>query len=105
MATTKKKSTLIGKVVLVRDHRAGVLVGKLVSFDPATKTAHLKDARKVWYWSGAAAVEGIATRGLSHEKSKVSPVVASSVCMDVVQLIECATAGAEAVMTAPEWKP
>lgn len=109
MATKKQGArqaiTLAGKIVLVRDHRAGVIVGTLVSFDPATKTAHLKDARKVWYWSGAAAVEGIAVRGLSHTNSKVGPAVATSVCLDVVQLLECAKAGADSVMTAPEWKP
>lgn len=101
----KKKSGLVGKVVLVRDHRAGVLVGTLVSFDAASKTAELKNARKIWYWTGAAAVEGIAARGLSHSGSKVSPPVSTSVCMDAIQILECSMDGAESVRSAPEWKP
>lgn len=113
MATKKKKKqssgtrphALVGKTVLVRDNRAGVLVGTLVAFDAASKSAELKDARKVWYWTGAAAVEGIAARGLNHASSKVSPAVATSVCLDVIQLLECAAAGASSVRNAPEWKP
>lgn len=102
---SKKKHPLTGKVVLVRDNRAGVLVGTLLAFDGASKTASLKNARKVWYWKGAAAVEGIAARGLDQKESKVTPVVAHVECCDVVQLVLCAKEGAASVMAAPEWRP
>ena len=105
MATKKQKHALTGKTVLVRDNRAGVFVGTLVVFDGASKCATLKDARKVWFWVGAAAVEGIAARGLRHEGSKVCPVVAHVECCDVVQVVLCEKAGVASVMGAPEWKP
>ena len=101
MATKKKQK----KIVLVRDNRAGVLVGELAAFDAASKSATLMNARKIWYWTGAAAVEGIAARGLSHSGSKVTPLVSEVTCCDVVQLIVCSAEGAASVMGAPEWKP
>lgn len=100
-----KKNPDIGKVVLVRDNRAGIHVGTLVSFDAAIKTAVLKNARKVWYWYGAASCHGIAARGLNHEKSKVCPVVGRVTSCDVVEIIPCSKEGATSVMGAPEWKP
>jgi hypothetical protein len=95
----------VGKTVLVRDHRAGVHVGVLVSLDLASKSCVLRDARKVWYWSGAASCHGIAANGLSHAESKVAPVVAAVVSCDVVEIVLCSEAGAASVMGAPVWTP
>lgn len=95
----------VGKTVLIRDHRAGVLVGTLLSFDGPSKCAALSDARKIWFWKGAAAVEGIAARGLDHAGSKVGPSVVRVDCCDVVQMVLCTKEGAASVLTAPEWKP
>ena len=95
----------IGKTVLVRDHRAGVHVGVLESLDLASKSCVLRDARKVWYWSGAASVHGIAANGLDHAQSKVAPVVEAVASCDVVEIVICSEAGAASVMGAPVWTP
>lgn len=94
-----------GTKVLVRDHRAGVHVGTFESFDSAAKTCVLKDVRKVWYWSGAASVHGIAANGLSHEESKIAPYVPTVISTDVVEIVECSVTGYESVMGAPVWEP
>lgn len=107
-APKKKRSSNnpdLGRVVLVRDNRAGIHVGTLVSFEAASKTAVLKDARKVWYWSGAASCHGIAARGLDHGKSKVCPKVERVTSCDVIEIIPCSKEGAASVADAPEWKP
>ncbi len=96
---------MLGKVVLVRDQRAGVHVGTLESLDVGAKTAVLKDARKVWYWDGAASVHGIAVRGLKHKTSKVCPRVSMVVSTDVIEVVLCTADGATSVLEAPEWKP
>lgn len=101
---TKKKPMMIGKTVLVRDHRAGIHVGTLVEFDAAAKTATLTGARKVWYWFGAASCHGVAAGGLSHQQSKVGPVVALVTSCDVVEVVLCSASGAASVAGAPEWK-
>lgn len=95
----------IGKMVVVRDNRAGVHVGVLRSCDLAAKVAVLADARKVWYWEGAASCHGIAAKGLCHKGSKVAPPVSLVASTDVVEIVLCSTQGALSVMTCPEWGP
>ena len=96
---------MIGKRVIVRDNRAGVHFGTLVSFDGPSKCARLTDARKVWYWQGAASCHGLAARGLRHDGSKVCPVVATVDLLDVVEVVECSEEGAASRWGAPEWRP
>ena len=95
----------IGQIVLVRDNRAGVHVGTLVSLDLGTKTCVLAHARKVWCWSGAGSVHGIAARGINHEGSKVAPLVEAVASCDVVEVVLCTEAGASSVLGAPVWTP
>ena len=96
---------MIDTIVLIRDHRAGVYVGALAAFDAAAKTATMTGARKIWYWSGAASVDGIAVRGIDRAKSKVCAAVEQVHLLDVVQVIACTSDGAESVLGAPEWRP
>lgn len=96
-------SSLLGKVVLVRDDKAGVHVGTLESVDG--KSCVLRNARKVWYWSGAASVHGIAAKGLNQRESKICPAVDTVASFDVVEIVLCTEAGAKSVLTAPEWGP
>jgi hypothetical protein len=98
-------NAMINQVVLVRDNRAGVHVGTLVSLDLSAKTCTLTNARKVWYWEGAASCHGIAAKGLSHAGSKVAPPVPMVASTDVVEVVLCTPEGAESVMTCPEWGP
>jgi len=96
------KHHLIGKRVLVRDHKAGVYCGVLTAMDVEAGTAELRDARQVWYWTGAAATPGIAARGVG-EGSKIGPKVEAVVCCDVVQVMPMTSQAWESVMGAPEW--
>jgi len=98
-------SELIEKLVIVRDNRAGVHFGTLAAFDATSKSATLTDARKVWFWRGAASCHGLAARGLDHRESKVCPVVGRVVLLDVVEVVECSDAGASSLRECPEWKP
>jgi len=96
---------MIGQNVLIRDHKAGVHVGVLHSFDPATKTAELRGARKIWYWAGAASCHGIAARGLDTQESKIAPIVSAVISCDVVEIVAMTDQAFECVITAPEWTP
>lgn len=99
------QNELVGCVVLVRDNRAGVHVGILRELDLANKVAILAEARKVWYWEGAASCHGIAAKGLCHKGSKVAPTVPLVASTDVVEVVLCTSDGAVSVMTCPEWGP
>lgn len=99
------QNELVGCVVLVRDNRAGIHVGILRELDLANKVAILAEARKVWYWEGAASCHGIAAKGLCHKGSKVAPTVPMVASTDVVEVVLCTSEGAVSVMTCPEWGP
>ena len=47
-------NTNIGKKVLIRGNRSGVEFGELVSQNGSEVT--LKNARRIWYWDGAASL-------------------------------------------------
>ena len=98
------KALMMGKVVLVRDHHAGIHVGTLVGLDVAAKCATLTNARKVHYWTGAASCHGIAARGIK-EGSRVAPSVDAVVSCDVVEVVLCSEAGATSVLNFAEWRP
>jgi len=96
---------MIGQKVLIRDHRAGVHVGVLHSFDAAMKTAELHGARKIWYWVGAASCHGIAARGLDTVQSMIGPTVSAVISCDVVEIVAMTDQAFACVIEAPEWTP
>lgn len=62
-----KKEEKMRKVVMVRSVNAGVFYGKIYSRDGDTVV--LKNARRVWYWDGAATLSELATRGTSKPEN------------------------------------
>lgn len=53
--------TNIGKKVLIRGDRSGVEFGTLVAYDGQEVTLH--NARRIWYWDGAASLSQLAKDG------------------------------------------
>ena len=102
-------STLIGKNVIVRDNAAGVFCGTLADYKPGTDGrggfSVINNARKIHYWEGAGAVEGLAVGGLNQSTSRVTPRVSTVETTDVVQIVACEPAGYESIMTTPVWSP
>ena len=93
-----------GSYVLIRDNAAGVFVGVLCSVQLETKCWTLTAARKIHYWQGAAAVEGIATHGVG-EGSRLTPVVSEVAGCDLVQIIAVSDEAVVALKAWPEWTP
>lgn len=54
----------IGKKVIIRGDRSGVEFGTLVAQNGREVT--LKNARRIWYWSGAASLSQLAKDGTSN---------------------------------------
>ena len=63
MKAAKKttKPSLKQRYVIVRTYSAGVFAGYLVS--RKGKEVVLRDARRIWYWTGAATLSELAMRG------------------------------------------
>jgi hypothetical protein len=89
--------------VIVRTYSAGVFAGYLYSREGQVVT--LKQARRLYYWEGAASLSQMAQSGTSKPNSCKFPEAVSEVCL--LQAIEILTVTAKAqatIASVPVWK-
>ena len=81
-------SDLIGKCVIVRCNRAGVFFGELAQ--RGVREVELKNARRLWYWAGAASISQIAAEGVkSPNECKFTIPVESIILLEAIEIIPC----------------
>lgn len=73
------------KFVLIRTYSAGVHFGTLV--ERKGQEVHLKNARRLWSWSGALSLSEIASKGIDIEKSKISVLVEEIILTQAIEII------------------
>ena len=89
--------------VIVRGDHSGVFFGELK--ERSGQEVELRNARKLWFWSGAAAVEQIAKDGVKNPSGcKFTVSVDSMIITDAIQVIPCTKSAAENIMAVKEWK-
>ena len=97
---------LMGRMVIVRAHMAGVYVG-VVEAVHADGVTLAPGARQLHYWSAGGSCPQIAERGIRHEGSRVTAPSARPVILaggaGVVSVHEMTGTAWERVMGAPEW--
>lgn len=94
---------LIGKVCMVRTYSAGVFLGEVASKEG--KEVHLKNARRMWYWDGAASLSQLATEGTSKPKEcKFPAAVPDVMLMEVIEIIPASEAAIASIAAVPVWK-
>ena len=82
------------KYCIVRGDRSGVFAGTVASHNG--REVLLKNARRLWYWNGAASISQIAAEGVKFPKDcKFTVTVDELLVLDAIEIIPC-TAGAEA---------
>jgi hypothetical protein len=98
-----KKANEQQPYVIVRTYSAGVFAANLVSREG--KEAKLANARRLWYWDGAASLSQLAVEGVSKPKTcKFSMPVPTQEVTEVIEVLY-ATAAAEAnIKAVPEWR-
>jgi len=68
--------TVTGPEVIIRTYSAGVHVGVLTEpWGDVNKPVTLKNARRIWKWSGANTLNEISTKGLNRKTSRISEPV------------------------------
>jgi hypothetical protein len=96
-------SKLIGKKVIVRGDRSGVFFGTLTAKDSSEVT--LENARKLYYWSGANAIEEIALSGVNNpDNCRFTVVNAEITIMDTIQINPCTNEAINNIEKVKEWK-
>lgn len=74
-----------GKNVLIRTYSAGVHFGTLIS--RSGQEVHLKNARRLWSWSGALSLSEVANKGIDISKSKISVPVEEIILTQAIEII------------------
>jgi hypothetical protein len=93
---------MIGKVCMVRTQSAGVFSGEIVSRDG--KEFVVKNARRIWYWTGAASLSQLATEGTSSPKTCKFPVEVPEVFLtEVIEVIPMTEAAIKSIAAVPVW--
>ncbi len=93
----------IGKKVIIRGDRSGVEFGELVEQNGSVVT--LKNARRLWYWSGAASLSQLAMDGTKRPQDcKFTVTVSSITILDAVEIIPCTDKAIKSIEEVDEWK-
>ena len=85
-ATLSYPTSMKPKHVIVRTRSAGVFAGLLKSYKD--QTAVLTNARRLWYWAGAASLSQLSVDGTSNPGSCKFPVAVKEVLLpEVIEML------------------
>lgn len=94
---------LIGKTCIVRTYSAGVFLGTIAERDG--KEVTLTNARRIWYWDGAATLSQLANDGTSKPANCKFPApVAEVVLTEAIEIIPATEAAIASIAAVPVWK-
>lgn len=95
--------TNIGKKVIIRGSISGVEYGTLVSCYGSEVTLH--NARRLWFWDGAASLSQLAKDGTSKpSKCKFTVTVNSITILDAIEIIPCTDKAIQSIEDVEVWK-
>ncbi len=90
------------KYVIVRTYSAGVFAGTLESRNG--REVVLTNARRIWYWSGAASLSELAVRGTSRPNQCKFPVAVPRVeLLEVIEILDTTPEARASIEAVPEW--
>lgn len=101
--TTPIGADLIGQYCIVRTYSAGVFAGTLAARDG--KEAIVTNARRIWYWDGAASLSELATSGTKKPGECKFPAAVESVLLtEVIEILPTTESARESIVAVPVWK-
>lgn len=89
--------------VIVRTCSAGVFAGNLVSRNG--KEVELANARRLWYWAGAASLSQLAMTGTSRPQDCKFPTAVKRVLLtEAIEILDVEPAAEKSIKEVPEWR-
>lgn len=100
----KVAETLDGmKYVMIRTQNAGVFAGYLK--EKNGETVILKNARRMWYWSGACSLSQLAMEGTKKAGECKFPCEVDTVELtQVIEIIDCTQEAKDSIAKVPVWE-
>lgn len=94
---------MIGKNVIVRTYSAGVFAGTLESRNG--QEVVLTDARRLWYWRGAASLSQLSVDGTSKPTECKFPCAVPRVeLLQAIEILEVSDKAKASIDKVPVWK-
>ena len=91
------------KKYIVRTNRAGVFYGEIAERNGTE--VKMRNVRKVFYWSGAAAIEQLAIEGTKRPNDcKITMEVNDMEVFDMIQIIPCTEEAMKSLDGVRVWK-
>ena len=88
---------------IVRTRSAGVFAGYIDTKEG--NTVIMRDARRIWYWDGAASLSQLAMEGTSKPDSCKFPCEVDRVeLFEVIEIIDCTDKAKESIQEVEIWK-
>lgn len=88
--------------VIVRTYSAGCFAGYLAKREG--KEVELHQARRLWYWAGAASLSELAQRGTSQPKKCKFPVPVERVILtEAIEILFVTPEAAQSIQEVPVW--
>lgn len=98
----EKQSNAKKKYVIIRAAQAGCFAGELHRHAGDCVTLH--NARRLWYWAGAASLSQLATTGTSKpEQCKFPIAVASQEILGVIEILDVTAAARASIEAVSVW--
>jgi len=89
--------------VICRTYSAGVFAGYLESRNG--RGVVLLNARRLWYWSGAASLSQLAMEGVKKpDECKFPCEVSKVVLLEAIEILPCTELARESIASVPVWK-
>jgi hypothetical protein len=91
------------KYVIVRTYSAGVFAGTMEKKEG--KEVTLTDARRLWYWDGAASLSQLAVDGTKNPENCKFPVAVPRVLLtEAIEILDVTPAARKSIEAVPVWK-
>ena len=89
--------------VIVRTYSAGVFAGYLKERS-GDKEVTLTNARRIWYWEGAASLSQLAMEGVSKPKECKFPCEVTEIILtEAIEIIPCTDKAKKCIKEVPIW--
>lgn len=103
MAATRIANKKTRRYVIVRTYSAGVFAGYLESREG--QEVVLKDARRLWYWSGAASLSQLAVDGTKDPGGCKFPVAVTRVeLLQAIEILDVTPTAKVSIQEVPVWE-
>ena len=91
------------QVYIIRGKDSGVFFGEIS--ERSGQEVTIRNARRLWYWDGAATLSQLAAEGTKRpDNCQFTVTVSSITILDAIELLPCTEEAKESIMGVAVWK-